>query len=105
MMRLGRHVAVGTAIENQDAAAAGIPDDNFVVPLIDGNGVRPDHLRLGSLDHANGSFRPIGATAEHQYGIGERHRDHDFVMRGVVSDPMHRAAQARRLPGDNPDRI
>src|ERR1700719_242539 len=99
---LRRHVAVGIAIENQDAAAAGIPNDNFVVLLIDGDGVRPDHLGVRSLDDANGRFRAIGAAAEHQHGIGERDGNYDFVMRSIVGDAMHRSAQARSLAGDDP---
>jgi len=64
-----------------------------------------DHLGVRSLDDANRRFRAIGATAEHQHGIGERDGNYDFVMRSIVGDAMHRSAQARRLPGDDPYRI
>ena len=102
---LGRDVAIGIAIENEDAAPAGIADDNFVVLLIHRNGMGPDHLRIRALDDANGSFGAIGAAAEDQYGVGEGNGDHYFIMRGIVSDAMHRAAQARGLTGNDPDRI
>src|SRR5260370_37711606 len=102
---LGSDIAVGIAIENEDAAAAGITDDNFIVLLIDRDGVGPDHLCVRSLDDANGSVGAIGAAAEDQHGIGKGDRDVDFIMRGIVGDAMHGSTQTCSLPGDDADRI
>jgi hypothetical protein len=77
---LGRDVPIGIAVKNKDAAAAGISHDNFVVPLVDCDGVRPDHLCLRALDYANGSLGSIRAATKHQHGIRERYGHDYFVM-------------------------
>src|SRR5579859_147763 len=93
----GRRVAVGVSIEYEKAAAAGIGHNDFVVFLVHGERVRTDKFRSWSLDRADGRLGAGGSAVERQHSCAERDRNDDFVMRGIVGQAVHGAAQMRGL--------
>ena len=59
---------------------------------------------MWALNDTYRRFFPRGARPEHKYGSRQMYRHDDFVVNGIVSVAVHRAAEFRTLALDYPYR-
>src|SRR5258708_39840557 len=68
---------------------------------VQAHGMRSYQMRVRPLNHTDGMLRPFGTPTKHENSVGQRVRNNDLVMNGVIHETMDGTSQHRPLSGNH----
>ena len=99
-----RSVSIRIPRKHIDALAREAGDENLAVLRVQTHRVRASPDACAALESRESAAPRPGIAAKNQHGVSQRIGHHNFVMRGIIRQPMNGASQLGRLPRNHSDR-